>query len=283
MKIGFIGAGKVGVSLGKYFSDNTINVTGYYSLHPESCAEAADITNTHPFDSIESLVQENDIIFITVPDGIIHEIYETLTKTAIYGKCLVHCSGALSSEIFSDIENYGATGCSAHPICAVSSKLTGHKDLSSAYFTLEGNGAGIVADLLKICGNKYEIISANNKIKYHASAVFASNLVVGIYDTATSLLRECGLSEEFSENALKSLFLGNASNIADKGCVRALTGPVERADSQTVSKHLNSLNDTEREVYRLLSNKLVLVAQQKNPDRNYQDLIDILSDKTFLY
>lgn len=32
MQIGFIGAGKVGVSLGKYFKEKGRNVGGYYSL-----------------------------------------------------------------------------------------------------------------------------------------------------------------------------------------------------------------------------------------------------------
>lgn len=30
MNIGFIGAGRVGFSLGKYFSENGINISGYY-------------------------------------------------------------------------------------------------------------------------------------------------------------------------------------------------------------------------------------------------------------
>lgn len=31
MKFGFIGAGKVGFSLGKYFADHDLDVVGYYS------------------------------------------------------------------------------------------------------------------------------------------------------------------------------------------------------------------------------------------------------------
>lgn len=34
MKIGFIGAGKVGFSLGMFFVQGGISVTGYYSRHP---------------------------------------------------------------------------------------------------------------------------------------------------------------------------------------------------------------------------------------------------------
>ena len=41
MKIGFIGAGKVGFSLGQFFVQGGLPVTGYYSRHRGSAQEAA--------------------------------------------------------------------------------------------------------------------------------------------------------------------------------------------------------------------------------------------------
>ena len=41
MQIGFIGAGKVGVSLGKYFKEKGREVAGYYSLTEKSAQWAA--------------------------------------------------------------------------------------------------------------------------------------------------------------------------------------------------------------------------------------------------
>ena len=46
MKTGFIGAGKVGFTLGKFFAENNIQVTGYYSRRRESAKEAAAFTGT---------------------------------------------------------------------------------------------------------------------------------------------------------------------------------------------------------------------------------------------
>lgn len=46
MKIGFIGAGKVGFSLGKFFVQGGVPVTGYYSRRRDSAEEAA-ILPTH--------------------------------------------------------------------------------------------------------------------------------------------------------------------------------------------------------------------------------------------
>jgi predicted dinucleotide-binding enzyme len=46
MKIGFIGAGKVGFSLGKYFCEHGLDVIGYFSRNPQSALQAAEFTGT---------------------------------------------------------------------------------------------------------------------------------------------------------------------------------------------------------------------------------------------
>lgn len=272
MKIGFIGAGKVGFSMGRYLMEHDVHVSGYYSRNFQSSKEAATFTNTKYYQSIEELVEESDTLFLTVPDSCIREVYSEMIQLDIRGKCLVHCSGALSSRIFSSISERGARGCSIHPICAVSDKLTGYQDLSKAYFTIEGEPVEDFAELFRSMGNPVEEISAEQKEKYHAAAVFASNLTVGLYHTATELLKDCGLSESFAANSLRPLFMGNATNIVNKGAVEALTGPVERADKGTIEKQLAVLTDPQREIYRLLSQQLLEVAAEKNPDRDYEPL-----------
>jgi 3-hydroxyisobutyrate dehydrogenase-like beta-hydroxyacid dehydrogenase len=68
IKIGFIGAGKVGFSLEKYFIQNNIEVTGYFSKTLISSKEAAIFTETIFYSNLEDLVSESDIIFITTLD-----------------------------------------------------------------------------------------------------------------------------------------------------------------------------------------------------------------------
>ena len=46
MKIGFIGAGRVGFTLGKYFCEHGVEVAGYYSRNIQSAQEAAEFTNS---------------------------------------------------------------------------------------------------------------------------------------------------------------------------------------------------------------------------------------------
>lgn len=62
MKTGFIGAGKVGCSLGRYFTEKGrglgLSVEGYFSRSVESAKEAARFTDSKPYESIEGLRSE---------------------------------------------------------------------------------------------------------------------------------------------------------------------------------------------------------------------------------
>ena len=141
MNIGFIGAGKVGFSLGKWFAQNGVTVTGYWSRRRESAGEAALFTGTQAFDSAEALVRASDVIFLTVPDGTIPTVYETLRGFELTEKQLCHCSGALTArEAFPGAESLCAGLYSIHPLFPISSKDAAWRELPGAFFCLEGVG-----------------------------------------------------------------------------------------------------------------------------------------------
>lgn len=278
--VGFIGAGKVGFSMGKYLRDRGIPVSGYYSRSAASSREAADFTGTRQYVSLPHLVRDSSVLFFTVPDGAIRQTYQEISSLPLQGKHLVHCSGSLSSLTFAGAGELGAKACSLHPICAVSSKHTGHQALEDAFFTIEGDDTKEIMRMIRQCGNRIESIPAEKKVLYHGAAVFASNLVVGLYHAAATILEGCGLSTEFASQALLPLFLGNARTIARQGTEAALTGPVERGDSATVANHLQELSGQQREIYRLLSLQILDVARRKNPSRDYSPTEEIIRQAT---
>lgn len=281
--IGIIGAGKVGVSLGRYLSGlEYTNLVGYYSRSLDSSAYAAKVTNSGKFTSIEKLVEKSNVILITTPDDQISEIWSTISKFSIQNKIVCHCSGSLSSEIFFDISSKGASGCSMHPILAISSKENSYKDLSSAFFTLEGQNKAIefFSRVLDSKRNKYKVLSKTEKTKYHISSVFISNLIIAMGNISVKLLSDYDFSQEEALDALKSLAVGNMDKFFARGPQNALTGPVERNDLGTVEKHLKALSDDKYEnienIYRLLSLELVGIAKEKNNDRDYSNLENLL-------
>lgn len=280
MKIGFIGAGKVGFSLGKFFSQGGIHVIGYYSRHKESAEEAAQFTDSSSYDDPGRLAADCDAIFITVPDGVITEIFDELKNYDIRGRQLCHCSGSMTAEeAFPGIAETGAAGCSIHPLFPVSDRYESYRELKDAFFCIEGNAepVRIWKGILEELGASVQIIPSDNKVRYHASCAIASNLVCALVQESLDLLETCGFERGFALQAVTPLMRSNLEHIIAHGPVDALTGPVERNDAGTVRKHLDAFPSAEdRELYCAVSGKLVEVAEKKHPSVDYSELKVIL-------
>ncbi|MGL4741715.1 MAG: Rossmann-like and DUF2520 domain-containing protein [Sarcina sp.] len=281
IKFGFIGASKLGVSLGKYFIENNIKVSGYYNRNNEMAKEAAVFTGTMFFETIEELVKNSSVIFISTADCAIAQMWELLKQYNITGKIICHGSGSISSEIFSNINKFGAYGYSIHPMLAISSKYDSYKLLKNAFITIEGDKKYKYSlyNLFKDIGNDVAFISSNDKAKYHLSAVMASNLIVAQVNKSVQLLSECGFDKNEALKALMPLIENNIKNISKKGVEESLTGPVERGDLGTIKRHVDCFeNENDLELYRLLSLGALEIAQEKNNFRNYDEIKDYLEE-----
>lgn len=275
LTIGFIGAGRVGFTLGRYFFDKNLEISGFFSKTYEHACDAAEFTYSKPYKTIRELVADSQIIFITVPDTNIYDVYLQIKKYDIKDKILCHCSGALSTNIFEGIEETGAYAYSVHPVFAINDKKESYKKLSNAFFTVEGNEEtmAVIKEIFEVIKNPFQVISAENKNKYHAALVMSSNLVIGLYHTSLKLLEECGFSYLDANEVLKPLFLNNAENLYKNGCINALTGPIDRNDIKTVNRHLSSINNNLAiDIYKLLSSEVLEIAKQKYPNRDYEEL-----------
>lgn len=281
MNIGFIGAGKVGFSLGKYFDEHGINITGYYSRTSESAKKAAEFTGSAQYSDISKLTHDNDIIFITVPDGEIKSVYNAIKNIGISGKQICHCSGAMTAaEAFCDISEYGAFGYSIHPLFPVSSKYSSYIGLKDAFFCIEGDVQHLNEwkCFFQKLGNPTRIISGRTKGEYHAACAISSNLVCALVAESISLMKKCGFTEIDSLKALRPLMLNNINRILEVGPIEALTGPIERGDISTIIRHLECISpESDREMYKCVSLKLTELAQEKYPDKDYENMKQILS------
>ena len=281
MKAGFIGAGKVGFSLGRYFKENGYFVTGYYSRSRKSAEEAADFTGSRYYPGLADLVRDSDTLFLTVPDGAIGKVWDDMLDLPIENKNICHCSGSISSTVFFDAEEKGASAYSIHPIYAINDKKKSYKELEKAYFSMEGSDNHLkqMKKLFQSFGNKVIVISKDKKSLYHCAAVTVSNHIAALADLGISMLIECGFQREEAKEALAPLLEGNARSVAMLGPEKALTGPVERGDTLTVEGHLRALKDVGEKqelIYRLLSDRLIEIAHKKHPDRDYEPLEKII-------
>lgn len=278
MRIGLIGAGKVGTSLGKLFTEHGLDVVGYYSKSSRSAQEAATFTNTQSYDAMKQLVEASDVLFLTVPDREIVPVWNEVRKCDLVGKIITHCSGLYSSAVFSDIAKAGAFGYSIHPFLAISTKYDSWDKLSDCLFTVEGDDCRMhdVLQLLSVCTNKTMQIRAQDKALYHAAASVASNFMVTLADLSVQMLGQCGFDETQALDALSVLMRENISAVIEKGTRAALTGPIERNDVSTVQMHLEAVPDQVRDTYRLLARSTTDLAKRKHPDRSYERMEEVL-------
>ena len=202
-RVGFVGAGKVGTALGELFRSCGIVVSGYSSLLAEDAQAAAEKTASDAYADAAEVVEASDVIFFTVPDGEISNAWKNLVASygaaacdALFGKIVCHCSGALPAAIFADAAEYGAKAASVHPLFAISSGGSAQAKIGSALFTLEGDESALatVSALLDACGVCHRKIASSDKPLYHAAAVCASNLAVGLFASAQTMLERCGFA-----------------------------------------------------------------------------------------
>ena len=279
MKIGIIGAGRVGCSIGKYLRTKDIELAGYYDVDSAAAKEAAEFTRTESFDSLKQLADQSQIIFITTPDSFIIPVWEQLKELSLTNQIICHCSGALSSDSFSGAKEAGVSCCSVHPMLPFSNKFSSYQQLEHAFFTVEGHphAVQVITDLLTSYGNEVCRIDAAAKPEYHAAASILSNQVIAVLDTGYRLLEDCGFSREKAVAATAALVRQNIENVLSQGCVHALTGPIERGDVSTVEKHLQVLNPEDAALYRMLGTRLLTIAKEKNPAQNYENMEHVLN------
>ena len=278
MKIGIIGAGKVGTTLGQYLKLKGMEITGIYSNTLENAKDSAEFIGTECYEKLEELVKVSNTLFLTVPDGAIESVWDCITEFDLNRKIVCHFSGSLSSDVFKSYERTRAKVCSVHPIYAFSNKYSAYEQFHKVKLTLEGEEEAITAmkRLWEGLGHKVTTVKKEDKAKYHAAMSLASNHVLAVIDASIQLLKDCGFQEESAYEALSTLVCENAANGMKFGVTQALTGPVERNDIDTVKKHLAVMNWQDKELYRNLARRLVGISKVKNPERNYDAMEQVI-------
>lgn len=279
MKIGFIGAGKVGKAFGAYLYKHKNVLTGYYSQSIESAKEAASLTNSGYYRQIEDLVKASNLIFITTPDSVIEGVAGQIaslyseekncqgTTGPLQGKTFVHMSGAHSSELLKSLGKKGAEVASLHPIQSIADVETAVNQLQTSVFSIEGTEGALkkLKLLLEQMGNTYFTIESEQKTLYHMAACTVSNYLVTLVEAGLSMYEAIGIDRKMAYKALYPLIRGTVENLKHMDTKEALTGPIARGDINTVKAHLNAVNDKDLEdFYRYLGQATVQIARKKS-------------------
>jgi predicted short-subunit dehydrogenase-like oxidoreductase (DUF2520 family) len=270
MRIGFIGAGKVGTTLAYLMQEGGYPIKGFASRRYSSALSAASLMGVKAFADPVELAHICDVLFITTPDTVIEDVCTSVASGGGVGAhhIVVHTSGAHSTRSLESARLLGAGVLSLHPLQTVAGFEAGKKNLPGSYFSAEGDPRGLsfakeVVASLK--GNLLEI-PTDMKPLYHASACVVSNYFVAIIHLGLSMMAKTGVSRQEALLALLPLIKGTLGNIEALGVPDALTGPIARGDSSTLEVQLRNMEEVCPElvpVYKQIGNYTVAVAAEK--------------------
>ena len=149
-----------------------------------------------------------------------------------------HCSGALPASVLAPLGALGWQVASAHPILSFANAQAACAQFAGTPCALEGDAAArtlLQAAFTAIGAQCFEVRS-QDKLLYHAAAVFATNFLPVLQSVAEDAWRATGVPEALLPH-LRAFLLHNAvANITRLGPQGALTGPAARGDTAAIAR-----------------------------------------------
>jgi predicted short-subunit dehydrogenase-like oxidoreductase (DUF2520 family) len=193
------------------------------------------------FEEPNAVLDEADLIFLTVPDDAIAALANALHLYS--GQALVHTSGALPASVLEPAMAAGTSVGSFHPLVAFADHERALADLPTATVAIEGDESllPLLAELAESIGAKPVTLPETGKSAYYAAAMMAAGGVVGLLDAIATVAQGAGLDEATALAVYLPLTRQALANAERLGIDAALTGPLLRGDVGTLRGHLETL------------------------------------------
>lgn len=249
-----IGAGNVATHLAIALSQH-IQISQIYSRHITTAQELCKhIAGATAINDIALIDPSADFYIISIKDDAIKEIVNAVN---INNGIWVHTSGSISMDTFNGkMKQYGVL----YPLQTFTRDVA--VDIQDVPFFIEANDNNTlqaIKSLAHLLSPKVYEADSSIRCTLHTAAVFACNFTNFMWCQADEILHKCGLSFDIFEPLVKAT-LDKAVKISPK---EGQTGPARRGDKNIITKHLQSLNDEQAELYAMLSDKIM---KQYNSD-----------------
>jgi predicted short-subunit dehydrogenase-like oxidoreductase (DUF2520 family) len=245
-RLGIVGAGKVGSSLGRLLYAQGYTISAVYSRTESTAISLATDTNAVVVTSAQEAALQADLVFLTVPDDAIASIARELAIRSWDGKAFVHTSGAKDAAELEPLAARCARTGSLHPAYPFADTHTALAELRGTVFAVEAMDIGLnnwLVEIVAALTGTVIHIPPGKKSAYHLALVMASNFTVILYAAAQRLLAEIGTERTTADHALYALLSATIDNLKKHGPPDALTGPLTRADLGTIEAHLSLLEN----------------------------------------
>ncbi len=251
LRIGVIGVGRVGAVLAAALRRAGHQVTAVSGASQSSLERAARMLPGVPVREPQAVVEDADLALLTVPDDALAGLVAGLAATGapLAGRLVAHASGRHGLTVLDPATRRGALPLALHPVMTFTGRPGDLDRLAGISFGVTAPAPlRPVAEALVIeMGGEPVFIEEDRRALYHAALASAANHLITLVVQAAELLAEAGVGDPARMlRPLLSAALDNALQLGDAG----LTGPVARADAETVADHIEVLADTSPEALR---------------------------------
>ena len=265
LKLGIIGAGRVGTGLALSFARAGRKVVAVASHSMTSARRLARRVPGSRVSSPQEVADRADLVFLTVPDDAIETVASGIRWRA--DAACVHCSGAGDLDLLRKPAAEGAQVGGFHPL-----RMFGEPgksfDLRGCAVAIAGPHvlAGELERLARALGARPLRLPEGGRALYHVAANFSGAFVVALIAETVALWKKLGISEGDAMRALLPLLRGSVDNVEKLGTAGALGSVIARGDVGTIRRHLEALakaDPASLDLYRLLSLRTIPLAIAK--------------------
>jgi predicted short-subunit dehydrogenase-like oxidoreductase (DUF2520 family) len=251
LRVGVIGTGRVGAVLGAALARAGHQVVAVSAVSDASVQRAARMLPGVPRKEPVAVLAGADLVLLTVPDDALPGLVAGLAATGapLEGRLLMHASGRYGTAVLAPATRRGALPLAVHPVMTFAGRPDDLDRLSGISFGVTApDQLRLVAEALVIeMGGDPVFIAEENRPLYHAALASGANHLVTLVVQAADLLRQAGVPDPARMlSPLLGAALDNALRLGDAG----LTGPVARADADTVASHIAALHEASPEALR---------------------------------
>ena len=251
LRVGVIGTGRVGAVLGAALARAGHQVVAVSAVSDASIQRADRLLPGVPREQPAAVLAAADLVLLTVPDDALPDLVAGLAATdaPLEGRLLAHTSGRYGIRVLDPATRRGALPLALHPVMTFPGRPDDLDRLTGISFGVTApDQLRTVAEALVIeMGGEPVFIAEENRGLYHAALASGANHLVTLVVESAELLGKAGVPDPSRMlTPLLTAALDNALRLGDAG----LTGPVARADADTVASHVAALREVSPEALR---------------------------------
>ncbi|MGY5883717.1 Rossmann-like and DUF2520 domain-containing protein [Modestobacter lacusdianchii] len=244
LRVGVVGAGRVGAVLGAALAAAGHDVVAASGLSSDSQRRAARLLPGVPLRPADEVVATSDLVVLAVPDDTLPGLVTGLAETGAWrrGQLLFHTSGAHGLAVLEPAERAGVLSLALHPVMTFTGGPEDRDRLVAAPFgvTSRPEHRAVAETLVLEMGGEPVWVAEADRGLWHAALVTGANHLVTLVAEAADLLRTAGVDDP--ARVLTPLLTAALEGGLRRGD-QALTGPVSRGDVGTVAAHLQTLTE----------------------------------------